>query len=138
MGNRSDTTEQPEVAMKMKILLLGFVALILAGCATSTRYVDYTDQRFPPKDQYFAVNVYPETQAIPAANPYYVIGKVSIEGYASDGVTPETLANQARRMARKRGADAIINSRTEIIRYWHDALLRFRGELIVYGPPATK
>ena len=124
--------------MKMKILLLGFVALILAGCATSTRYVDYTDQRFPPKDQYFAVNVYPETQAIPAANPYYVIGKVSIEGYASDGVTPETLANQARRMARKRGADAIINSRTEIIRYWHDALLRFRGELIVYGPPATK
>ena len=124
--------------MKMKILLLGFVALILAGCATSTRYVDYTDQRFPPKDQYFAVNVYPETQAIPAANPYYVIGKVSIEGYASDGVTPETLANQARRMARKRGADAIINSRTEIIRYWHDALWRFRGELIVYGPPATK
>ena len=124
--------------MKMKILLLGFVALILAGCATSTRYVDYTDQRFPPKDQYFAVNVYPETQAIPAANPYYVIGKVSIEGYASDGVTPETLANQARRMARKRGADAIINSRTEIIRYWRDAVLRFRGELIVYAPPVTK
>ena len=124
--------------MKMKILLLGFVALILAGCATSTRYVDYTDQRFTPKDQYFAVNVYPETQAIPAANPYYVIGKVSIEGYASDGVTPETLANQARRMARKRGADAIINSRTEIIRYWRDAVLRFRGELIVYAPPVTK
>jgi hypothetical protein len=124
--------------MKMKILLLGFVALVLAGCATSTRYVDYTDQRFPPKDQYFAVNVYPETQAIPASNPYYVIGKVSIEGYASDGVTPETLANQARSIARKRGADAIINSRTEIIRYWRDAVLRFKGELIVYAPAVTK
>jgi hypothetical protein len=56
----------------------------------------------------------------------------------ADGVSPEMLANQARSIARKRGADAIINSRTEIIRYWRNALLRFRGELIVYGPPATK
>jgi hypothetical protein len=45
--------------------------------------INYTDQRFPPKDQYYVVNVYPETQALPASNPYYVIGKVSIEGYAS-------------------------------------------------------
>ncbi|MBF0571963.1 MAG: hypothetical protein HQL12_08865 [Candidatus Omnitrophica bacterium] len=124
--------------MKIKILLLGIVALILAGCATSTRYVDYTNQRFPPKDQYFSMNVYPETQTLPVANPYYVIGKVSIEGYASDGVTPETLTNQARSIARKRGADAIINSRTEIIRYWRDSILRFRGELIVYAPVVTK
>ena len=124
--------------MKNRILLLGLVVLTLAGCATSSRYDQYTAQRFPPKDQYYAVNVYPEAQALPASNPYYVIGKVSIEGYASYGVSPETLANQARSIARKRGADAIINSRTEIIRYWHDALLRFRGELIVYGPPATK
>ena len=124
--------------MRMKILLLGLMVMGMAGCATSSRYDNYTDQRFPPKDQYYVVNVYPETQALPAANPYYVIGKVSIEGYASYGVSPEMLANQARSIARKRGADAIINSRTEIIRYWHDALLRFRGELIVYGPPATK
>ena len=38
------------------------------------------------------------------------------------------LANQARSIARKRGADAIINSRTDIIRYWRDALLRFKGD----------
>src|SRR5208283_4207943 len=124
--------------MKMRVLLLGISMLILAGCATSTRYVEYTDQRFPPKDPYYVVNVYPETQALPVANPYYVIGKVSIEGYASDGVSPETLANQARSIARKRGADAIINSRTEIIRYWGDAVLRFKGELIVYAPAVTK
>jgi hypothetical protein len=84
------------------------------------------------------VNVYPETQALPTTNPYYVIGKVSIEGYASEGVNPEMLANQARSIARKRGADAIINSRTDIIRYWRDALLRFRGELIVYAPATAK
>ena len=124
--------------MKMKILLLGLMVLGLAGCATSTRYDNYTDQRFPPKDPYYIVNVYPETQALRAANPYYVIGKVSIEGFASNGVSPETLANQARSIARKRGADAIINSRTEIIQYWRDELLRFRGELIVYSPVATK
>ena len=58
MGNRSDTTES--LSMKMKILLLGFVGLILVGCATSTRYVNYTDQRFPFKDQYFSVNIYPK------------------------------------------------------------------------------
>ena len=127
-----------DLFMKNRILLLGLVVLTLAGCATSSRYDQYTAQRFPPKDQYYAVNVYPEAQALPASNPYYVIGKVSIEGYASEGVNPEMLANQARSIARKRGADAIINSRTEIIRYWRDALLRFRGELIVYAPATVK
>lgn len=124
--------------MKTRMLLLGLIALGLAGCATSTRYDNYTDQRFPPKDAYYNVNVYPDSQAVPAANPYYVIGKVSIEGFAGNGVSPELLANQARKIARKRGADAIINSRTEIIRYWRDELLRFRGELIVYAPAGTK
>ena len=124
--------------MKKRILLLGLIVLGLAGCATSTRYVYYTDQRFPPKDPYYNVNVYPQTQAFAASNPYYVIGKVSIEGYASYGVTPEMLANQARKIARKKGADAVINSRTEIIHYWRDALLRFTGELIVYAPASAK
>jgi len=124
--------------MKKKILLLGLLVLGLAGCATSTRYDYYTEQKFPPKDPYYNVNVYPDTQALAATNPYYVIGKISIEGFASSGVSPETLANQARSIARKRGADAIINSRTEIIHYWRDELLRFRGELIVYAPAATK
>lgn len=124
--------------MKKKILLLGLGVLILAGCATSTRYDNYTDQRFPPKDQYYIVNVYPQTQALPATNPYYVIGKISIEGWASYGVSPESLANQARRIARNKGADAIINARTEIIHYWNDALLIFRGELIVYSSAVKK
>ena len=124
--------------MKKRILLLGLMVLGLVGCATSTRYVYYTDQRFPPKDQYYNMNVYPRTQALAATNPYYVIGKVSIEGYASYGVTPEMLANQARKIARKKGADAIINSSTEIIHYWRDALLIFRGELIVYASAAVK
>jgi hypothetical protein len=123
--------------MLRKMLLLGLIVLGLAGCATSTRYVNYTDQRFPPKDAFYAVNVYPESQALGSANPYYVIGKVSIEGFASNGVSPESLTNQAKEIARKRGADAIINARTEVFRYYDgDALLRFKGELIVYTPVA--
>ena len=113
--------------------------MVLAGCATSTRYVSYTAQRFPPKDALYAVNVYPESQALPVGNPYYVIGKVSIEGFASNGVSPASLTNQAKEIARKRGADAIINARTDGFRYYSgDALLRFKGELIVYAPAAAK
>jgi hypothetical protein len=79
------------------------------------------------------------TQALPTSNPYYVIGKVSIEGFASNGVSPESLANKARIIARKRGADAIINAATEAYRYYYgDELLRFKGELIVYAPQAAK
>ena len=82
-------------------------------------------QRFPPKDEFYTVNVYPESQALAASNPYYVIGKVSIEGFASNGVSPETLTNQAKEIARKRGADAIINARTEVFRYYGgDALIK--------------
>lgn len=132
MGNRGSF-------MKKHVLFLGLLVLVLAGCATSTRYVDYTTQRFPPKDALYVVNVYPESQPLGASNPYYVIGKVSIEGFASNGVSPETLTNQAKEIARRRGADAIINARTVALRYYGgDQLLRFKGELIVYAPGATR
>ncbi len=121
--------------MRKRILLLGLLILGLAGCATSSNYINYTDQRFPPKDDYYVVNVYSQAQPQPASNPYYVIGKVSVEGFASNGVSPETLTSQARKIARKRGADAIINASTLVFRYYGgDALLRFKGELIVYAP----
>ena len=125
--------------MQKQILLLGLFVLVLAGCATSTSYDSYTYQRFPPKGEFYAVNVYPESQALGASNPYYVIGKISIEGFASNGVNPGSLTNQAKVIARKRGADAIINAKiAEFHYYYGDTLLRFKGELIVYAPAATK
>jgi len=125
--------------MKKNVLLLGLLMLVVAGCATSSRYVSYTTERFPAKDEIYTVNVYPSSQALDARNPYYVIGNVSIEGFVSNGVSPETLTNQAKEIARKRGADAIINARTEAFHYYGgDALLRFKGELIVYSPAVTK
>ena len=120
--------------MLKKTLVLALIILGLAGCATSTRYISYTGQQFPPKDESSTVNIYPVSQPLGAANPYYVIGKISIEGFASNGVNPGSLAGQAKEMARKRGADAIINAKTEMFRYYDgDALLRFKGELIVYS-----
>ncbi|MBF0570292.1 MAG: hypothetical protein HQL12_00325 [Candidatus Omnitrophica bacterium] len=125
--------------MQKNILLLGLSVLVLAGCATSTSYVNYTNQHFPPKDQFYAVKVYPASQSLGASNPYYVIGRISIEGFASNGVSPETLTGQAKEIARKRGADAIINSKTEVFRYYGgDVLLRFKGELIVYSSVLIK
>lgn len=121
--------------MQKRFLFLGLSVLILAGCATSTRYVNYTDQRFPAKDEFYTVNVYSQSQPLSASNPYFVIGKVSIEGFASNGVSPESLTNQAKLIARKRGADAIINAETQVFRYYGGgSLLRFKGELIVYAP----
>ena len=125
--------------MNKKILLSALLILVLAGCATSSNYVSYTALRFPPKDKMYTVIVYPASQALDAKIPYYVIGKVSIEGFASNGVNPESLADQAREIAQKRGADAVINAKTESFRYYGgDALLRFKGELIVYAPAAAK
>ena len=125
--------------MKNNLLLLGLFVMVMAGCATSARYISYTTQQFPPKDKMYAISVYPSTQAPAVSNPYYVIGKVSIEGFASSGVNPDSLTNQAKEIARKRGADGIINARTEIIPYYGgDELLRFKGELIVYSPVVVK
>jgi len=125
--------------MLRKLFLLSVIVLMMAGCATSTSYVNYTTQRFPPKDELYAVNVYSESQSIGASNPYYVIGKVSIEGFVSSGVSPESLTRQAKEIVRKRGADAIINAKTEIYHYYGgDALLKFKGELIVYAPAVSK
>ncbi|MDE2222881.1 MAG: hypothetical protein KGK03_07405 [Candidatus Omnitrophica bacterium] len=112
---------------------MGVSLLVLAGCATSSRYVGYTYHRFPPKDKNYSVSVYPQT--LSAGRSYYVIGKVSVEGFVSDGVTPTRLTNDAREIARKRGADAIINAKTTTYRYYYgDSLLRFTGELIVFTP----
>jgi len=121
---------------KMPLLVLTLIAL--AGCATSTRLVNYTVERFPPKDVSYTEDVYSQAQPLKTDKSYYVIGSVSIEGFASNGVSPTTLTRQAQDQARRKGADAIINAATQVIRYWGgDALLRFKGDLIVYAPSAA-
>jgi len=131
--------ENNRIFMKNNLLILGLLVSVLAGCATSTSYVPYTGQRYVPKDELTTVNVYSQAQPQGPSNPYYVIGKVSIEGFASSGVNPGSLTEQAKQIARKRGADAIINAKTEIYHYYSgDALLRFKGELIVYTPDTSK
>ncbi len=143
-----------------KVLLLLIIASGLAGCALNTRYVSYTDQRFSPKARYYFINIYPDSQAPSFAQPYHAIGKVEVSGRASDGVTSEALADKARAIARAKGADAIINSRTEMVNYggmsvmpghcgyrychppeyfpYYDVLLTFRGELIAFLPAEKK
>jgi hypothetical protein len=140
----------------MKKLFLLFLALLtLAGCTTIVKYVDYTDRKFPPKQKYYFISVY-GAQPPAAVAPFQVIGRVEISGLISDGVNADALTDQAKRIARARGADAIINAKIEKMsynevevipghygrRYYHPAeyysrsnmLLTFRGELIVFVP----
>jgi hypothetical protein len=124
--------------MFKRTFVVGLILLGLAGCATSTRYVSYTYENFPAKSDVTNIDVYPPSQALGTSHPYYVIGKVSVEGFASNGVTPGSLTHQAQQIARRKGADAIINAQTQAMRYIYsgDSLLRFTGELIVYTPTA--
>lgn len=144
-----------------KILLIILIALGAAGCAVQSKYIHYTDQSFPSKGKYYFVAVYPKPQRPPAAEPYTVIGRVEVSGYVSDGVNEDTLLEKAKAIARKRGADAIINAKSEAIqyrdmyvepgyvagrryrRYYHPPVyvpyrnvrLTFRGDLIVFLQP---
>ncbi|MBF0485854.1 MAG: hypothetical protein HQL16_04995 [Candidatus Omnitrophica bacterium] len=142
-----------------RMLLLMILVLGVAGCAVNTRYVSYTAQEFPPKAKYYFVSIYPESPQISFKAPYTVIGRVEASGRASEGVTADTLADEARGIARAKGADAIINSKTEAANYggmdvipgrcgyrhcrpptyipYNDTLLTFRGELITYIPAQT-
>ena len=141
-----------------RILMLLWVALSLAGCATSVRYVNYTGQTFTPKDKYYFITVY-VAQPPSTAPVFTVIGRVEVSGLASNGISPESLMDQAKIIARKKGADAIINARTDVAefggvyafserRYYHyrateyapysDERLTFRGDLIVFVPGAPE
>ncbi len=144
-----------DVVMKRSLAAF-FFALTLAGCAVNTRYVSYTDQKFPAKSTYYFISIYPETQAPSFTQPYRTIGRVEVSGHASDGVNADTLGDEARQVARSRGADAIINARTEAVNYsgmevipgycgyrrcrppeyipYIDTDVRLRGELIVFMP----
>ena len=139
-----------------RFLLLFFVVLSLAGCAVNTRYVSYTDQQFLPKTRYYFISIYPEGQMPPVSQPYRVIGRVEAQGLVGDGVNSDSLTDDARSIARAKGADAIINARTESATYGgtevipghcgyrhcrpteyvshEDTFLRFRGELITFMP----
>lgn len=144
----------------MKRIFLLFLALLtLAGCTTIIKYVNYTDKKFPPKPKYYFITVY-SSQPPTTIQPFQVIGRVEISGLVSDGVSPDTLADQAKHIARVKGADAIINARIETVgynevgvisgyygrRYYHpteyierrNMLLTFRGELIVFVPGPIK
>jgi len=137
-----------------RIFLTILVVLNLAGCATTVRYTSYTDQKSPVKPKDYVVNIYPATVQLPTSRPYRVIGKLEIQGNASDGANPQMLVEQAKNIARKKGADAIINvdqqtspyvaaylvpghrgyyhyHRTRVIPY-QDTFLKFMGELVVF------
>lgn len=142
-----------------RLFLLFFVLLTLAGCSTVVKYVNYTDQKFPAKQKYYYITVYDSTP--PATiQPFQVIGRVEVSGLVSDGVNSDTLIDQAKHIARVKGADAITNAKVESVaynevgvipehfrrRYYHpreyivrsNMLLTFRGELIVFLPNAAK
>ena len=127
-----------------KLILLFLIILSASGCAVQSRYVRYTDQEFISKSKYQTVAV---------------IGRVETSGYVSDGITRDDLTDKAKVIARKKGADAIINVRVERVEYngtymmpghveyhhhheyyqppiyypYQSVLLTFRGELIVFA-----
>jgi len=137
-----------------KILSLILMVAVFAGCATTTRYFSYTQTKYPPKSGHDPVAIFTGAPKLPASRPYAVIGKVDIQGYASDGVSPETLMGQAQTAARKKGADAIINAISQTVPYagayvipghfgryryhparyipYQNALLEFSGDLVVF------
>lgn len=143
-----------------KIFLLFLILLGFTGCAVNSRYTAYTDQKFAPKSRHYAVNIYTASQKPFSDAPYYVIGKFNVSGYANDGVTPDDLRSYAQRIARNKGADAIINAVAENILYnetyvrpgyfgryryhpteyipYGDTLLTLQGELAVFGSNVSK
>ena len=143
-----------------KIFLSLLIVLGLAGCVISSKYVTYTDRKFSSRPAHTMVNIYDVSQKPPLSPPYYVIGKVDLSGYASSGVIPADLRRKAEAIARKKGADAIINAASENIpyenvyvgggyygrHYYHpryyipygDTLLTFSGELVVFSTAAAQ
>jgi hypothetical protein len=141
-----------------KLILLFLIILSASGCAVQSRYVRYTDQEFISKPKYHTVGVYPESLRPPASERYTVIGRVETSGYLSDGITQDDLTDKAKDIARKKGADAIINVRVERVEYkgtymvpgyvehhyhhqhyhppeyypYQNTALTFRGELIIF------
>lgn len=133
------------------------IILTLAGCAINSRYVNYSDQKYLHKQKYYYITIY-ESQPSSAPQPFQVIGRVETSGYINNGVTFDSLIDQAKKIARTKGADAIINAKTENVTYngtevvpgyighhyyrpaeyitYSDTLLRFQGELIVFLPAA--
>ncbi|MBF0532649.1 MAG: hypothetical protein HQL23_06060 [Candidatus Omnitrophica bacterium] len=140
----------------IKIFSLVMLGLSLAGCAVSARYTSYTEQRYPAKGKYYFVTIYPASQTPAFSQSYQVIGKVEVSGHASEGVTPDTLAEQAKRICRAKGADAIINAANTASSYngvdvipgrcgrrhcrpseyfpYSDTIFSLRGELIIFMP----
>lgn len=104
--------------MAIKRLLAAVLLVVfLTGCVTTARYTSYTGEKFPAKKRHYFITVYWDDQLPSTLQRYTVIGKVEIAGHVSDGVSFDMLMDQAKTMARKRGADAIIHAATEQARY---------------------
>ncbi|MDE1920886.1 MAG: hypothetical protein KGJ09_02590 [Candidatus Omnitrophica bacterium] len=143
-----------------KISLVILTVLSLAGCATSLRYFSYTNHSYPPKPENYFIPVYSPSHKLPVSPPYQVIGKVDIQGDAANDVTPGLLSQEAVRVARKKGADAVIDAVTRAVPYmgtyvvpgyygWYyyhpttyvpyeSTLLEFTGNLVVFEHSGQK
>ncbi|MEI6438409.1 MAG: hypothetical protein WCO69_06655 [Candidatus Omnitrophota bacterium] len=139
-----------------KVWWIFLVIVSLAGCAVNTRYVSYTGERLPEKGRYYFVSIYPEGQLPKTAQAYRLIGKVELTGRFSENISSDLLADEARNVARAKGADAIINASSQSVVYdglelipgrcgrhycrpdeyipYRDTMLTFRGELAVFTP----
>ena len=139
----------------MKKIFGVFVLLIfLSGCALATRYVSYTGETFPHKPKYYFITVYPLDARPAASETYTVIGRVEVEGYLSSGASQDSLLDEAKVIARQKGADGIINAKYGAVDYqnvdvtpgyrgyhyyqrpryyvYSDRLMTFKGDLIVF------
>lgn len=100
---------------KMKKTILFFVTILLCGCAATSRYIPYTQEQFRPKKADYPIDIFKEGPK-PHRN-YKIIGRIEVYGDTSYGLNWEDIYNKMLQIARGKGADAIINYKSEYKEY---------------------
>ena len=90
------------------------VGITIVGC-TSSRYISYTTQTFPPKPSSYKVPFYNGRPYL--GRKYKIIGELYVSGDTQSFAGWNDIYNKARAEARKRGADAVIDVKTDYQEY---------------------
>jgi len=101
----------------MKKISLFFAFLfVISGCAAVSRYVPYTHEQFQSKKADYAIDIFKEGPK-PHRN-YKIIGRIEVHGDTSYRLNWEDIYNKMLQIAREKGADAIINYKSEYTNYY--------------------
>ncbi len=96
---------------KKQLIVVSLLLCCFLSACTTANYYSHISETFPPKSRKYVMPIYEGTPDL--GKPYKIIGNFEVQGNTDNCASWNDVLNKAKGLARKKGADAIVNMKTD-------------------------